>query len=79
MLDLKAGDHVGLTRGKRRMSWGGESPSVWLLRVRVKGSSCTSKDLQKRWATDDTSHLFNPDCTIDLLRIPSTNELPSLE
>ena len=48
MLDLKVGDHVGLTRGKRRVNWGGESPGVWLLRVKVKCSTYTSKDLQKK-------------------------------
>lgn len=61
------------------MIWGGESPSVWLLRVKVKCSTYTAKDLQKKWATDETSQLFNPDCTVYLLRIQSTNELPSLE
>lgn len=44
MLSLKVGEHVGgLTRGMRRMSWGGESPGIWPFRVKVKGCTHSSQ------------------------------------
>lgn len=64
-----------------RGGWAGEEKALgygfWESKLNVP--PIPLKIYRKKWATDETSHLFNPDCTVDLLRIPNTNELPSLE
>lgn len=61
--------------GKGRVSRGGENPGKWPLRAEVKSYTHPPKGLQKRQATDETSHLFHLGCTTALLRILSTNRL----